>query len=335
MATIRTGASAYLKYEYETSYGTGGTPNKKFGLQDRLTSWTLTHNRIDMPRLNQTAIHRYAYGQQTGSLSVTCVLSNPWIFESMYGAPSTGTAVDTVYPHTFPDVAVGQPKDINTLVCEVGYNSDDAASNKDIVRTLRGCVVNSLGISTSIGATVDCSIDMTYGKEGPPGLTIGTAPSEPTEEFAYTFAHGVIKVGSNTLAQVQDVDITFAQNPALLYGIGNNQAVSSYRQIFDITGRFRAALLNKNLLEGTLAQIAQNTSTTYEETIGGSPELELTFRNISSNTPANEIKITGVGLAPNDIGISGIEPVEPIFEEINWRIKTATIVAKNTQSGEE
>ena len=56
MATIRTGASAYLKYEYETSYGTGGTPNKKFGLQDRLTNWTLTHNRIDMPQLDQTTI---------------------------------------------------------------------------------------------------------------------------------------------------------------------------------------------------------------------------------------------------------------------------------------
>jgi len=327
MATIRTGASAYLKYEYETSYGTGGTPNKKFGLQDRLTNWTLTHNRIDMPRLNQTTIHKYAYGQQNGSLSVSCVLSNPWIFESIYGAPTTGSASSGVYPHTFGGT---QPKDINTLVCEIGYDGDTA----DIVRTVKGCVVNSLGISTSIGATVDLSIDMTYGKESAPVTSIGTAPSEPTEEFAYTFAHGVVKVGGNTLAQVQDVDITFGQNPSLLYGIGNNQAVSSYRQIFDITGRFRAALLNKNLLEGTLAQIAKNTSGSYEETIGGSPEFELTFQSTSS-TVQNEIKITGTGLSPTDLNISGIEPVEPIFEEISWRVKSATIVAKNTQSAVE
>ena len=213
------------------------------------------------------------------------------------------------------------------LVVEVGYDGDSA----DIVRTMRGCVVNSLGISTSIGATVDLSVDMTYGKEDAPNTTLGTAPTEPTEAFPYTFAHGVIKVGGNTLAQVQDVDITFAQNPSLLYGIGNNQAVSSYRQVFDMTGRFRAAFLNKNLLEGTLAQIAKNTSTTYEETIGGSPEFELTFQSTASSTQ-NEIKITGTGLAPTDLNISGIEPVEPIFEEINWRIKSATIVAKNTQS---
>ena len=328
MATIRTGASAYLKYEYETSYGTGGTPNKKFGLQDRLTNWTLTHNRIDMPQLNQTTIGNYAYGQQNGSLSVGFILSNPWIFESVFGPPSTGSASSGVYPHTFGTTAGN--KTMNTLVCEVGYDGDTA----DIVRTMRGCVVNSLGISTSIGATVDLSVDMTYGKEGAPVTSIGTAPSEPTEQFAYTFAHGVIKVGGNTLAQVQDVDITFAQNPSLLYGIGNNQAVSSYRQVFDMTGRFRAALLNKNLLEGTLAQIAKNTSGTYEETIGGSPEFELTFQSTASSTH-NEIKITGTGLSPTDLSIQGIEPVEPIFEEINWRIKSATIACKTTQATAE
>ena len=328
MATIRTGASAYLKYEYETSYGTGGTPNKKFGLQDRLTNWTLTHNRIDLPQLNQTTIANFAYGQQSGSLSVGCVLSNPWIFESVFGAPSTGSATSGVYPHTFGTTAGN--KTMNTLVCEVGYDGDSA----DIVRTMRGCVVNSLGISTSIGATVDLSVDMTYGKEGAPSASLGTAPSEPTEEFPYTFAHGVIKVGGNTLAQVQDVDITFAQNPSLLYGIGNNQAVSSYRQIFDMTGRFRAALLNKNLLENVLNQVKQGSSGNYAETVGGSPELELTFQS-SATSVQNEIKITGTGLAPTDLNISGVEPVEPIFEEINWRIKTATVVAKNTQSGAE
>jgi len=325
MVSIRTGASAYLKYEYETSYATGGTPNKKFGLQDRVTNWSLTHNRIDMPRLNQTTIHKYAYGQQTGSLSVGFNLSNPWIFEAVYGvAPAPPSASSGVYTHTWGAI---QPKNVTSLVCEIGYDGD----SQNIVRTLKGCVVNSLGLSTSIGETVGATIDMTYGKEIAPSTTIGTAPSEPTEEFAYTFAHGKLTVGSNVIAQVQDVDLTFGQNPDLLYGIGSNQAVSTYRRVFDLTGRFRASLLNKNLLEGVLAQIGQNTSTTFEETLGGSPELELVFQNTASSTQ-NEIKIIGVGLAPTDISITGIEPVEPIFEEINWRIKSATIACKTTQA---
>jgi hypothetical protein len=328
MVSIRTGASAYLKYQYETSYATGGTPNKKFGLQDRLTNWSLTHNRIDMPRLNQTTIHKYAYGQQNGSLSVGFVLSNPWVFRSVYGAsPAPPSPSSGVYTHTW---GATQPKNVDSIVCEIGYDGDSA----DIVRTVRGCVVNSLGISTSIGETVGCSIDMTYGKEIAPTTSIGTAPTEPTEEFAYTFAHGKVTVGGNVIAQVQDVDMTFAQNPDLLYGIGSNHAVSTYRRVFDLTGRFRASLLNKNLLEGVLAQIGVNTSTTFEETLGGSPELELVFQSTASATQS-EVKITGTGLAPTDLSITGIEPVEPIFEEINWRIKSATVAAKTTQATAE
>ena len=328
MVDIRTGASAYLKYEYETSYGTGGTPNKIFGLQDRLTNWSLTHNRIDMPQLNQVTIQKYAYGQQAGSLSVGCVLSNPWVFESIYGAaPAPPSPSSGVYTHTW---GATQPKNPTSLVCEIGYDGSAA----DIVRTVRGCVVNSLGISTSIGETVGCTLDMSYGKEIAPSTSLGTAPSEPTEEFAYTFAHGKLTVGGNVLAQVQDVDMTFAQNVNLLYGVGSNHAVNSYRQVFDLTGSFKASLLNKNLLEGVLAQIGANTSTTYEETVGGSPELELVFQSTASATQ-NEIKITGTGLAPTSIDIAGIEPVEPIFETINWRIKSATVAAKTTQATAE
>jgi hypothetical protein len=101
-----------------------------------------------------------------------------------------------------------------------------------------------------------------------------------------------------------------------------------------MTGRFRAALLNKNLLENVLNQVSKGSSGNYAETVGGSPELELTFQSTATTTQ-NEIKITGTGLSPNDLNISGVEPVEPIFEEINWRIKSATVVAKNTQSGPE
>jgi len=327
MADIRTGASAYLKYGFESSYGTGGTANKKFGLQDRLTNWSLTNNRIDMPRLNQTTIANYAYGQQSGSASVSFNLSNPWIFQAIYGAPSTGSAVSGVYPHTFGGT---QPKNVTSMLCEVGYDGSSA----DIVRTLKGCVANSLGISTSVGEVVGCSMDMTYGIENAPSTSLGTAPTEPTEEFAYTFAHGVLKVGGNTLAQVQDVDITFGQNPELLYGVGSNQAVNTFRRVFDVTGRFRASLLNKNLLENVLNQITKGSSGNFSETVGGSPEFELTFQSTASSTQ-NEIKISGTGLSPTDINVSGIEPVEPIFEEINWRVKSATVVAKNTQSGVE
>jgi hypothetical protein len=40
------------------------------------------------------------------------------------------------------------------------------------------------------------------------------------------------------------------------------------------------------------------------------------------------------GLSISDLAISGLEPVEPIFEEINWQVKTIQVVAKSTAATE-
>lgn len=329
MATVRTGASAYVKYGYEATYGGSGTANKSFGLQDRVTNWTLTNNRIDLAKLNQVEIENYAYGRQQGSISMGFVLSNPWIFQSIYGPPSTAGGSDP-YTHTFPHATNGQPKAIagNSLKIELGYDGSD----QNIIRTLKGGVVNSLGISTSINDTVGCNCDITYGHEEAPDTSTTLAPPTlPSVEFPYTFAHGTIKVGGSTLAEVQDADITFAQNTNLLYQIGQHHAKDAYRQIFDITGRFRAAMLNKDMLENVLNQVKKGTAGTYAEVVAGSPAFELTF----TRSATEYIKLTGVGLAPTDISIQGIEPVEPIFEEITWRVKSCTIECKNAEGGAE
>ena len=53
------------------------------------------------------------------------------------------------------------------------------------------------------------------------------------------------------------------------------------------------------------------------------------------NGKNESIIITGTGLAPTDHNITGLEPVEPIFEEINWQMKTISVAVKNSESAEE
>ena len=326
---VRTGAQSYVKYGYEGTYAGSATCDKKFGLRDALSSWSLTHNRIDLPALNQVTYERFAYGQQSGEISLDFALSNPWILGAFFGAPSTAGSSNP-YTHTYPHASNGINKQPRSFQVEVGFNAGDS-SGSDIVRTLKGCVATSLGITTSIGQTVDCSLSATYGKEDAPATTFGTAPSEPTVEFPYTFAHAKLTVGGNVLAQVQNLGISFNQTPSLLYGLNSHQAVDSYRQIFDITGNFRASWLDKSLLDDTLNQISKGSSGNYAETVGGSPELEILFRN----TTNEEIKITGTGLSPTSISIDGIQPNEPVFENIDWRIKSIVVAAKNNQANEE
>ena len=326
---VRTGAQSYVKYGYEGTYAGSATCDKKFGLRDALSSWSLTHNRIDLPALNQVTYESFAYGQQSGEISLDFALSNPWILGAFFGAPSTAGSSNP-YTHTYPHASNGINKQPRSFQVEVGFNAGDS-SGSDIVRTLKGCVATSLGITTSIGQTVDCSLSATYGKEDAPATTFGTAPSEPTVEFPYTFAHAKLTVGGNVLAQVQNLGISFNQTPSLLYGLNSHQAVDSYRQIFDITGNFRASWLDKSLLDDTLNQISKGSSGNYAETVGGSPELEILFRN----TTNEEIKITGTGLSPTSISIDGIQPNEPVFENIDWRIKSIVVAAKNNQANEE
>ena len=84
---VRTGANAYIKYDYEDDYGTGASPNKSFGLKTAVTSWSLTTNRTALAALGQVEPTTFAYGQQSGTLGVSFVLGDTTshsIFQSIY-----------------------------------------------------------------------------------------------------------------------------------------------------------------------------------------------------------------------------------------------------------
>jgi hypothetical protein len=328
---VRTGAHAYLKYGWEDStFGGSSTVDKKFGVNDRFTSLTLSNNRMNLPQLNQNTLHSFAYGQQQGSANVSFTLSNPWVFGAVLGAPTT--AGSSTYTHTYetnPSAGgFNLPKTVRTIQIESGI---DGAST-DVVRTFKGCILNTLNISSSVGGTVDATADITYGVESAPSTTLGSAPTEPTLEFPYTFAHAELYIGGNVVAQCQDANINITQNAELLYGLNSNQAVDAYKRVLDITGSFSYAWKDKTLLEKVLEQIKQGSSSgTYSETIGGSPEFQLTFQKSSTD----KIVITGSGLSISDYGITGYEAVNPLFEDISWQMKTVKVVATNNQSAEE
>ena len=327
---VRTAAQSYIKYGYEGTYAGSTTCDKKFGLRDSLTSWNVGNNRIDLAALNSVTYQSFAYGQQRGEISVDFVLNNPWVLGAFFGAPST-TGSSNPYTHTYPHASNGINVQPRTFQMEVGFNASDS-SGGDIVRTLKGCIANTLNISTSIGGTVDCSLSASYGKEDAPATTFGSAPTDPTlDHKAFTFAHAQLKYGGSVVAQVQDLSLALNQNTDLLYGLNSVQAVDSYRQIFDITGNFKASLLNKTILEDLLEQVGKGTSSGESEVVGGSPELEILF----SKSANEQIKITGTGLSPTQVSIEGIQPNQPVFENIEWRVKSLTIEAKNNQSAEE
>lgn len=324
---VYTGASTSVLYGYESTFGTSaGNLTNTFGLNTKVSTLSLNTSRQQLNKLGQVEPTKYAYGTQSGSLSVGFVLDDSHshkIFQSVYGTPS-GTA-----PFLYPS-ALGQGNTQPTFANQSFTTQIQVQAGADkMTRTLNGCIVNSLNLSTSIGEPLNCSTDITFGKETTAAVT--TSSSTITQQDAggvdqgltpYTFAHGEVKVHNGTaltaVAEIQEFDISFAQNAELLYGLNSQTAVDAYRKVFDISGRFRAAFKDDTLIQYVIDQSRVNTSAS--ELIDSGIGITLIFTN---NSKVIKIELNELSIA--DHNVSGIEPAEPVFEEISWACKSARI----------
>jgi hypothetical protein len=322
---VRTGASAYVKYGFETSYGAvaSNTVNKSFGLQDKMTSLSLTNNKVNLAKLNQNTVDRYAYGQQSGSASVSFTLSNPWLFGMVLSPPvRTGSAGARIYTWQNSTLL----PEARTVQIEVGI--DDSTN---MTRTLKGGIVGAVALSTSVGGLVDCSTDITYGQETAPSTAL-SAPILPSVQSPYTFAHAELTFAGSVVAQCQDVSLNLSQNAELLYGLNSHSAVDAYKKVLDITGSFKAAWQDKVLLEHLLDQLLANGT---GETIGAGSNPELEFKLTFTKSSTESITINCYGLTLNDLGLSGLEPVEVLFSDVSFTAKTIKVVANSTMESED
>ena len=337
---IRTGAHGYILYGWETSnFGTvAASINRAFGLKTSIGTLSLTNNRIDLGKLGQVETAAYAYGQQSGSISVNYVLADSVtsgsetsgdIFRAIFGAP-TGTVYGGLTQGSTPKVSESMTIDVGF---ETGEDSYVSGHTDYKVRTLQGCVLNSLSISTAVNDVVNVSTDFAFGIENAPSKSF----SAPTITCGnpYTFAHAKLKLATGTetsvseITLIQDTDLTFTVNNELLYGLASNQAKSSFRRMLDITGRFKVAWSDWKLYERMLAQIGKGSSGNRESNIStqseGTVELELKFTN---GTKSITIELAGISFT--DFAVSGIEPVEPVYQEVNYKAKTAQVTVDTT-----
>jgi len=331
---VRTGAYAYVNYGYESTFGgTASAITKSFGLKTAVTGLTLSTGRQQLYKLGQVEPHKFAYGTQSGNFSLDFVLGTITtgdVFKAIYGAPTgsgTGASNHVYGSDTGTDSSktfVGQ-----SFTTEIGFNGE----TDYLIRTLKGCILNTLGITATIGDVVKCTGDVVFGKEDTPSNASGDFSDDATEDSQpFTFANGQFSLNGVIQTQIQDVDINFAQNGDLLYQIGSNQAVAGIKKTLDITGRFKVALKDKTAINTLIAQLkGANFKETWGDKNAGSPEFELHFTNGVVGNGERKITIIGKGLGIADHNTTGLEPVEPVFEEINWQIKSAKIVVVNSE----
>lgn len=341
-ANIRTGAFAYLQYDFECTFDTGGTPatvaGKVFGFEQRITGWTWTNNRIVLNQLNSVEPKTFAYGQARGSMSVDFVVSNPWFNSLLFDradciAMCFPACVACVAPFTYnwaPTCNVGT-KDVESFTAQVGIE----AGGTDVVRLISGGIVNSVSLRSTVGEVVRATADITYATDGSM-CTIDACPaSDPVgtgncQFIPYTFAHGTLEVPcGSVIAELQSFDLTLNQNADLLWGHNSNHAVNAFRRVFEMTGTFNASYVDNDQLNDLYAQIGDNCITQLTEI----PTLQITLNNGEAGAAQRNLVYTFTGVAPSEHS-TAIEPVEPIFENITWQARSATVTSINATSAE-
>lgn len=331
---VFTGAFVYLQWGKESTFGTAAadilTTGVPFGFEEKITNWSFTQNKIPLSQLNDVRVKTYAYGQTRGTFSVDFVLSSPWFLE-LIGFKDGGSAgCSAPFTHTWSLDTTAATKTLQSYTVHVGQDA-----STDIVRTLVGNIANSATITTTVGEVVRVSLDGNYANEELTSTLDGSPATISVCSFIpFTFAHGTLEFPNCTvIAEVQDVDVTFSQNSEHLWGIGNSVAVSGYRKLFEITGKFKASFTCTTQLAKIYAQQKDTLANTCPaQTIAvEQPTLRLKFTNglAGANERSITFSLTGISLA--DIS-TNIEPNEPIFEEINFQARDATAVAINAVS---
>lgn len=241
---------------------------------------------------NNTAEKLYGVGNRNatatikknydGKATINGTFSNAYWFLGILGSNTDAGSVGA-YTHTYTEADTVPSFSINTSM-ELGTT--------DFNSTLVGCKIESSTITAAVGEAVKFSLDISYRYET---ISQTAIADNPEIEPPFTFAHGKIELPDGTeLAAVQNVEITFAQNPESLYEVGTRfkkANIGKNREYnFTINLAFNdPSVLLSYFLNGT------NSATSPSDGSGTEiPNMVLTFTNDEGDIV--EMNFTGVSI---------------------------------------
>lgn len=315
----RTASSAYVEYGYEATFGNGGTGAPLvFGREQKAVGLEAINNQIPLGQLNSPEIECFVYGRNEGKVSMEYVLSNPWIFTSIFGQPvETGTT--PLFTNTWDSrtsVQSGQIRDIESLFLEIGFEGISG----NVVREIKGVVSPSMALRMSINEPIRVTQELIWGQDSV-NTTLDTSVSAKGDFTPYVFANASLELPSGeSVATIQDLDLNLNSNAELLYQLGDKNSVDAYRKILEMTGKINLTMKDKTNIDRIFERKELAT-------------MKVTITNGLSTPDTKSIVITfrGVGLSLHSN--SGIEPGELVLENVDFQCRSATIVAiSKTQS---
>lgn len=302
----RTGASAYSKFGWESTFKDGATTkDKQFGHNTKY-NFTINQNVQAIRGLGARTVSSHAFKQFMGGLSSDFILASPWWLKGLYGAVSTAGA-SSPYTHTFT---------LGTAPITMGVELGGAFEDEDVVHTAKGVVIESATIASAINEMATVRLDMMFADYA----KTNSVTSGVDESFdAFTFAQGSLELPDATLiAEVQSVEFTMKQNMQMIYGLGNYVPTSVAMKELEVVGRLTATVKNDTLL-GYVTGRTEQASLSFKFTNSGAGSAE---RSI-------DFQVTNVALSEY---ASAFEPNEIVLQNIPFSGRTTQAVAVNGTS---
>lgn len=308
------GIYSYIEYGKQSNFTTtlsAGAATRAFGMDQKVTSFSIDEGKFDLGDLNTSAVQKFAFGSFAGSLGVEYVLSNPWGFDAVLGLTSSAN-VGGVVTHTY-DVA----KTVNTYGAELGVDT-----TTDRVIQLQQMTIRDKSISAAVGELVRVRDNYTFGKTAPPaGTALDSSVVTDDITYPYTFVSATLENPSGTpLAEVQSFELSMNPNIRHVMGPNSQYSVNAYKGKLELSGKFVITVVDNTWWNNVRARAEPSNNT-----------LKMKFTNGLTSTNERSIAITLTGLGLGNLNMA-LDPNELVTEEIPFSARTVQVVAVNATS---
>lgn len=320
---VLTGAGTRVNVQWESTYKTLDGTASPFvpGANCRLATAQATNNgtRITLPA-SQVAVD-IEEGTFDGAWALEGVLTNPWLFQSIYGAPSTVDNGDGTFTHTY---SLGGPDSFHILE---GY---ETSQNDE--RKLQGCVTARWACDPTVdaGEGTPWVAEGFYATESVVEATTLTS-QDTLDEDPLDYGDATLSLGGAAESIVQNASLELAWDP-----IEPIQAFSSRFALDFVAGLFTPTVQYSKIKQDDASLTdTYGGSTSMQEDIENQSKFELDFDNgIAAGSGKNRILFEGSGDSfPESYDEDGPgNPRQAILENLNRLIENIDVKATNETS---
>ena len=215
---IVAGWASAVKFDFETSFGTGGTPVYPFGYGVKVTR-----------RINNNLERVYGVGSRNsqytvakkfeGNLTLEFPMNHPYWLRAVLGTQGAAGGGGP-YTHAFSE-ANAPPSIVLMMGTALGTNN--------YVTTYTGVVVKSCKLALSQGETIKVTLECLYATESTVFTASFAEPADPTSTEVLSFQHGSITYAGQAMGLVysgvvHQAELTIENNTEFIWGIGSRLA---------------------------------------------------------------------------------------------------------------